>query len=143
MGYRTDGLWVISGPVNDIIAAWTACRLQITLPQGSEWDEFSVYRVKDTGYIRYEFDSYKWYRGFPEVDFCESVWSALSVFAEDQETNTISGKRLHVDEDNATETDEFGDDPPDIYTSCTIEDSEPSSGDPINLPTTTPATATT
>ena len=135
MGYRSTGLWVIKGPVNDIIAAWTACRLIKTPPKPADWGCFKVFHVDGIGYIRLEYPDWKWHQDYPDIQFFESVWDNLDAFKEAQEEPTISGKRIRVGEDDDdTEIETFGDDPPDIYISRSISDHEPSTGELFSKP---------
>jgi len=138
MGYRTNGTWVIKGPVEQIIAAWTTVRLTITLPNDPDnsdisWDEFKLYRIDNTGYIRFSFEGWKWYSGYKSIGFYESVWSCLSELCEKSDAyKGIAGKRIHIGEDNATEEDQFGDDGDvEIFVCVKIDDDEPKSGEPL------------
>lgn len=138
MGYRTNGAWVIKGPVPQIIAAWAKCRLTLTIPNTGEdlWNYFELYRVGNTGFIRFSYEGWKWYESFSDIQFFESVWSALNDFADEAENpaESISGKRVHIGEDSATDDRAFGDDAPDLYVSVSIGDHEPDDGAPLNIP---------
>ena len=132
MGYRSNGLWVIRGPVNNIIAAWTACRLVLSPPAPDEWDNFTVFRNGDTGTVRFEYNDWKWYESFPEIQFFESVWNHFALFEEDQDDKVISGRRIRIGEDDDdTENICFGNDSIDIYINRAISDDEDSSGEPL------------
>lgn len=135
MSYRSKGLWVIKGPANDILAAWVACRLAETPPNPAEWDQFKVFYKDGVGYIRLEYSGWKWYDNYSDIRFFERVWSNLNDFADEQETNTVSGRRIRVGEENDDiDNDSFGDNTPDIFTSTSIIDDEISSGQPFDIP---------
>ncbi|NQW80055.1 MAG: hypothetical protein HQ445_02645 [Polaromonas sp.] len=136
MGYRTHGRWVIKGPPTEIIAAWAKCRLTLT-PTPSEkgdnlWDEFDLFKTNGVGYIRFEFEDYKWYASFTDVQFFESVWDAIEEFADEKPDAGISGKRVHIGEDNAAEDRSIGDGYDiELYAVCNFDDHEPDEGDPL------------
>ena len=149
MGYRSNGVWVIKGPVKQIVLAWVHARMTISMsPEAAaegdvSWDDFKRYRVGDTGYIRFEFIDWKWYDNYPSVQFYESVWTALSehndateVEGSDQE---ISGKRIHIGEDGALDENEFGPDTPVLWTTNPqIQDEEAVEGEPLTTEPTEP-----
>lgn len=127
MGYRSDGRWAIKGPVDTVTAAWAELRLNPPeyradpdiLGGASTLADFDCYTIGDTGYIRFEFNSGRWYTGCPAVQWYEQVWARLA------ETEGLSGKRVHIGEDNAVDETEFGDDTVNLYAVCHFEDDEP------------------
>lgn len=131
MGYRSNGLWVIKGPVDVVIAAWIACKLKLQAPadEPNIWDEFTTFQKSSTGYIRLEYSDWKWYSSYPSIQFLEQVWSELS------DNEELTGKRIRIGEDdNDVEQASFGEEPPDIYACSSISDDEHSEGEPLNNP---------
>ena len=130
MGYRTCGKWVIKGPADVVRTAWAAARLEVEPFKPDErvatdpavFDDFTVYFIKlgagEVGYIRFEFDDWKWCSGYPDVQFYERVWSYLS------EVEGLTGKRVHIGEDNAIDEASFGDDYIELYANCIFTDDE-------------------
>lgn len=115
MGYRSDGLWIIKGEVVDVIAALVSAKMACPPPDGVGWDVFDTYREGDYGYIKLQYDSWKWYDSYADVKWLESCWSHW------EENEKLSGKRIRIGEDDDdTEVDIFGDDPPEIYVSRAI-----------------------
>lgn len=135
MGYRTFGKWVILAPAEKLVAAVAAMRMELPPPPAGDcgWEDFELFKVKDIGYMRFEFEEWKWYTSFPSVDWYECVWSWCEEHTEDFE---LDGRRVHVGEDNVEETQTFGDGGYDIelYVHCSISDGEPDSGDPLITP---------
>ena len=142
MGYRSNGKWIIKGPVADVRAAWIKCQFMLTPPAGFQtiWDEFKLFRVGDEGFIRFEFEGFKWYTNsdYKGINFYESVWALLAGYNESKDkdignTTELSGKRIRIgDDDGDVHAEDFGDDPPDISTYVLIQDDdEPRSGEPI------------
>lgn len=130
MGYRSSGKWVIKGPADTVRAAWAAARLEVEPFKPAEgvaadlatFNDFQVYYIKlgssETGYIRFEFYDWKWYLSYPDVQFYERVWGYL------YEVEGLSGKRVHIREDNAIDEESFGDDCIELYANCVFEDDE-------------------
>jgi hypothetical protein len=128
MGYRSDGRWVIKGPADAMTAAWAELRLNppafkstpnISGTQPS-LNDFDFYVVGDTGYIRFEFNGWKWYSGYPDVQWYEAVWGRLA------SNEALSGKRVHIGEDNAVEESVFGEGYSiELFAVCHFEDYEP------------------
>ena len=130
MGYRSSGKWVIKGPAETVRAAWAAARLEVqpyeptdsVLEDHPSFNDFKVYFITlesgETGYIRFEFDDWKWYTSYPSIQFYERVWGYLS------EVEGLSGKRVHVGEDHAIEENYFGDECIDIYAHVVFADDE-------------------
>jgi hypothetical protein len=123
MGYRTDGIWLIRGTVEDITAAMVSARMNFPVPAGSMdlgFDSFEVYEAgyenKIVGYIKFEFDSWKWYESYTDIQWLERLWSHWS------ENPALSGTRIHVgEEEDDIQVLRFGDDPTDVYVSRSIE----------------------
>jgi len=130
MGYRTCGKWVIKGPADVVRTAWAAARLEVEPFKPDErvaadpavFNNFKVYYITleagEVGYIRFEFDDWKWYSSYPDVQFYERVWSYLS------EVEGLTGKRVHIGEDNAIDEAAFGDDCIELYANCIFTDDE-------------------
>lgn len=127
MGYCTDGRWVIKGPKETVAAAWAAARLEVApfnpeeniAHHDASLEDFAVYTVGETGYIRFGFSQCKWYSSYPDVKFYERVWSYLEDFG------GLSGKRVHIGEDGAVEDCAFGDDYVAVDTHVDFYDEEP------------------
>jgi hypothetical protein len=122
MGYRSNGKWIIKGPAEEVNAAWADLRLNPPKTSGNVSDllaAFKHFTVGDTGYIRFEFEDWKWYQSYSEIQWYEAVWIRLS------ECDGLSGKRIHIGEDDDIDENSFGEDEVEIYTSCTISDFEP------------------
>lgn len=131
MGYRSQGLWVIKGPVQNIQAAWAAIKL--THPNPSTDEDltrcFSVYQVGDTGYIRLAYEDWKWYDSYPSIRWFDAVWAEL----ESPEWG-LAGTRLRIGEDqNDTEAASFchtpDSDVPEICILHILDDQEPQPDD--------------
>ena len=131
MGYRSNGRWVITGKEGAIKAARAAVLLHPPTykehpkieEDAPKLSDFKVYFLNGYGYIRFQFEDWKWYGSYPAVQFYEEVWNALKqLYMEGLE---ISGKRVHIGEDNAVEEESFGDDNVDLHVSVRFEDSEP------------------
>lgn len=133
MGYRSQSKWIITGPAESITVAWVLCRLKLIPPveeglPANLWDNFKVFRIGETGYIRFSYEAWKWYDDYPDVQFYESVWSCLA------DCEGICGRRIRVGEDEYDiETDQFGDAPEeiDLCTVTSILDGEPDEGEPL------------
>jgi hypothetical protein len=123
MGYRSSGRWIITGPADKVTAAWVLARLEVPPHQPDQgdghatFDDFDFYVIGDRGYIRFEFDGWKWYPSYSEVRFYEQVWGYLS------EIDGLSGCRVHLGEDNEVEEHRFGDDL--VHLGVTFYDDEP------------------
>lgn len=137
MGYRSNGKWIIKGPVDAVRAAWIKCQFMLTPPADFPkiWDEFKLFRVEDEGFIRFEFEGFKWYTNsdYEDINFYESVWALLSERGDEGNNTELSGKRIRTgEEEGDVERDQFGDDPPYMTTYVLIQDDdEPRSGEPI------------
>lgn len=129
MGYRSDGRWIIKGPVDAVNAAWAELRLNPPVfnasPDYSPSDaptlaDFQRYDVGDTGYIRFSYDSWKWYISYPDVQWYNAVWDRLA------ENEQLSGRRIRIGEDaDDIEEDCFGDDYVELRVSVSFCDDEP------------------
>ena len=132
MGYRTRGTWIITAPAKKLVAAIAAQRMELPPPPEADvsWDEFMLFKVSAQGYMRFAFEDWKWYPSYPSVQWYESVWDWCEEHTEDFE---LSGRRVHIGEDNREETRSFGDKGYDIELNCTcdITDGEPDSGEPL------------
>lgn len=130
MGYRSNGLWVIKGPVKHIIAAMVKAKLLLPPPlPHTIWEEFDTFRVDGTGFIRLEYEDWKWYPDYPEVVWMDSFWRLLANYPDEGNANPLSGRRIRIGEDHDdVELDEFGNNPPDIDTYVSINDNEPHHG---------------
>ena len=132
MGYRSDGLWVIRGPVQHVIAAWTALKLEMPPCPDNEdlWGLFKVFRVGGKGYIRFQYDGWKWYENFPDIQWLELLWNKLS------ENEHLSGKRVRLGEDaDDNEETSFGEESWAIEIGYyrALTDEEPEEGDPLTM----------
>lgn len=132
MSAKSTGLWVIKGPVENIVAAWIACRFKVQLPPNEPklWEYFTTYQKHNVGYIRLQYIAWVWYDSFQDVRFFEKVWKELANF-----DTELSGRRIRISKDqngNDAEIEDlyFGEDCPDIHS--TINDNEHSSGEPLN-----------
>ena len=97
MGYRSSGRWVITGPADTVTAAWAAARMEVepyksnsNVLDDASFNDFKFYTVDNQGYIRFEFDDWKWYTSYPSVQFYERVWEYLST------VEGLSGRRVHI-----------------------------------------------
>ena len=130
MANQTCGKWVIKGPADRVRAAWIAARMEVEPFKPAEgvaadlatFSDFKVYFIKletgEMGYIRFEFDDGMWDSSYPDIQFYERVWSYLS------EVEGLSGKRVHIGEDNAIDEAAFGDDYIELYANCVFADDE-------------------
>lgn len=130
MGYRTCGKWIIKGPADVVRAAWAAARLEVepfkpaegVATEPATFNDFTVYYITlktgEVGYIRFEFDDWKWYPNYPDIQFYERVWDYLS------EVEGLAGKRVHIGEDNAIDEAAFGYDYIELYVNCVFADGE-------------------
>lgn len=129
MGYRSEGLWIIEGDKDDVIAAMISAKMACIPPDGIDigWDVFDTYQNKGRGYIKLQYDSWKWYDGYPDVQWMESCWEHWEADPK------LHGRRIRIGEDSDdVETAEFGDDAPEIYVRRTIDDSYVyTSGEPL------------
>lgn len=126
MGYVSDGRWIITGHKDDITAAWAELRLNppeyhpdpniISTPP--TLDDLSCYTVGDKGYIRFSFSGWKWYSSYPHVQWYESIWNRLA------DNDLLSGKRIHIGEDNEVNRSDFGDKYIELYAVCSFDDKE-------------------
>jgi hypothetical protein len=122
MGYRTDGIWLIRGTVEDITAAMVSARMNHPSPAKEMDMDFSIFDVyeagyenKIVGYIKLEFEGWKWYSSYTDIQWLERLWAHWS------ECTGLSGTRLHVgEEETDVEIDRFGDDPTDVYINRSI-----------------------
>jgi len=133
MGYRTDGIWLIRGTVEDITAAMVSARMNHPSPAGEldmDFSLFEVYKARHNndvvGYIKFEFEGWKWYSTYGDINWLEKLWTHWSEYP------NLSGTRLHVgEEEKDIEIDRFGDDPTDVYINRSIEVGEATSGFPL------------
>lgn len=129
MGYRSDGLWLITGPIDKITTALVSLRMNCPTPNVADPIEFETYRVGDVGYIKLQYAGWKWYDSYPDVQWAESAWEFFS------ECDGLSGKRIRVGEDDDDiDIAEFGEDPPYIYVRREIDCDEPLDGEPLIEP---------
>jgi hypothetical protein len=100
MGYRSDGKWIIKGAVPDVIAALVDIRMTLPPPPNTDVDlsVFETYQVGGEGYITLTYDGWKWYDGYADVGWLESVWARLS------ENDKLYGQRVRIGE-NDDDTD--------------------------------------
>lgn len=128
MGYRSDGLWIIKGHKDDVIAALAAARMNVPPPEGEycSLDNFEVYTSGDTGYIKFQYEGLRWYDGYADVEWFNRLWAFWS------DDEKLNGTRVRVGEnDDDIDRDTFGDDWPEIYVQRVIEAHEPMSGEPL------------
>ena len=127
MGYRSDGLWIITGEVVDVIAALVSAKMACPPPEGASWDMFDTYRAGDYGYIKLEYEGWKWYDSYTDVQWLNQCWMHW------EENEKLSGKRIRLGEDDDdTEVDLFGDNTPELYISRSINaDYACVSGEPL------------
>lgn len=78
--------------------------------------------------MRFTFDDYKWYESYPSIQWYETVWSWLK---SNSKLFELSGKRIHIGEDNETNEDSFGNTYIALYVSVGFQDEEFDSGDPL------------
>lgn len=128
MGYRTNGKWIITGPVDKVITALVTMRLEIPERKDAGFGSFESFKRDGVGYIRLEFEGWKWYASCDDIKWFESVWDWLDAHHEDFE---LSGKRVHVGEDNAVYEYAFGTRCIDLYVSTRLSDDEHDSGEPL------------
>jgi len=130
MGYRTDGLWLIRGTVDDITAAIVSARMNHPPPEREFDMDFSIFEVYEArhnndvvGYIKLEFQGWKWYTSYSDVQWLERLWAYW------REDPKLSGTRIHTgEEENDVEVDRFGDDPTDVYITREIVVGEATTG---------------
>lgn len=130
MGYRTNGVWLIRGTVEDITAAMVSARMNCPSPSGELDLDFSVFDVYEArhgnniaGYIKLEFEGWKWYSSYTDIQWFERLWAHWS------ENPQLSGTRIHVgEEEDDVEVDRFGDDPTDVYITRDIQVGEATTG---------------
>lgn len=130
MGYRSNGLWLITGSVEEVTAALVAMRMNVPKPNGAQpdWPEFETYKDDDdgNGYIKLQYSGWKWYESYPDIQWLEQCWEFLS------EVTGLSGKRVRVGEDDDDiDIAEFGEDPPYISIRREIDCDEPLDGEPL------------
>ena len=130
MGYRTDGVWLIRGTVEDITAAMVSARMNHPSPAKELDMDFSIFEVYEArhnndvvGYIKLEFEGWKWYTSYADIQWLERLWAHWSEYP------NLSGTRVHTgEEENDVEVDRFGDDPTDVYISREIVVNEATTG---------------
>ena len=133
MGYRTDGIWLIRGTVEDITAAMVSARMNHPSPARELDMDFSIFDVYEArhnnnivGYIKLQFDGWKWYSSYTDIQWLERLWAYWS------ENPALSGTRVHVgEEETDVEVDRFGDDPTDVYITRSIEVNEATVGNQL------------
>jgi hypothetical protein len=92
-------------------------------PESEDGDEgfdiFKIYHKDGVGYIKLEYEDWKWYETYPFIKWLESLWE----FWKDHDR--LSGRRIRIGEnDDDTEVDDFGDHYLEIYVSRTIDTNE-------------------
>jgi hypothetical protein len=136
MGYRSDGKWVIKGPVDAITAAWAVVKLEAPpwpgVDYGGGLKDFDVFKVGHIGYIRFQYEDWKWYSSYPDVQWYEKIWEML------REMPDISGKRIRIgEEEGDVEIMRFDGsaDEVELWTRTEFNDIEPSAdqGKPLNV----------
>lgn len=133
MGYRTDGIWLIRGTVEDITTAMVSARMNHPSPARELDMDFSIFDVYEArhnnnivGYIKLQFDGWKWYSSYTDIQWLERLWAYWS------ENPALSGTRVHVgEEETDVEVDRFGDDPTDVYITRSIEVNEATVGNQL------------
>lgn len=146
MGYRSDGTWIIKGRPHNIMSAWT--ELLLDKPEyhakPNVIDEgpsellamFKVFEHEGWGYIRFGYTGWKWYQGYPSVQFLEAIWDRL------KNNGNLCGRRLRIGEDTgdleneAFDSEQDIDEPLDGYgiqlqAYTQIDDEEPQEGTPL------------
>ncbi len=101
MGYRSDGLWVIKGPIDQIKALWVKLRLGVGAPMCDPTDgdhpitAMRAFKHGASGYIELEYQGWKWYGSYPDIMWFEWAWNQAS----EMEESGVSGRRLRLGED--------------------------------------------
>ena len=127
MGYRSDGLWVIKGPVDQIKALWVKLLLGAGAPARDPTDGdhpitvMYAFKHDGVGYIELEYQGWKWYEGYPDIMWFEWAWDQ----ALEMETSGVSGRRLRIGEDAEDIEDRSFGEWIDISTRTEIVNNEP------------------
>ena len=105
MGYRSCGQMLIYGPEREMVGFMAAQKLSGLHPCILEEGEFLTHG--GLGIYRLQFDSWKWYDSYPDVQAFERLWSSAA------EQDSLSGWRWRVGEDDddierASFNDSFG-----------------------------------
>lgn len=129
MGYRSNGLWLITGSVEEVTTALVAMHMNVPKPNGAppDWPEFETYKDDaGNGYIKLQYSDWKWYESYPDIQWLEQCWEFLS------EVTGLSGRRVRVGEDDDDiDVADFGEYPPYIYVRREIDCDEPLDGEPL------------
>ena len=114
MGYRSEVVFAIRGEKDAITAFLVKQRLtqpDVTDDGDSCWDMIKV--IGDGTVIHFHADNWKWYPGYPGVQFFERFWSDAEAyggdFTEELQDGVLEGgfARLGEDDDD-TDTRYFG-----------------------------------
>jgi hypothetical protein len=135
MGYRSDGIWIIKGPAALVATALAMAKLEIPeLPNtDAGWKDFKAYTDGKYGFIRFSYNSWKWYDSYPDIQWYESIWNWFSNKADTEEFTFLMGKRIRIGEENEdVETRRFGDDfNIELCVNRVFIDDEPATGEPL------------
>lgn len=106
MGYRSCGEILIYGPEREMVGFMATQKLSGLHPCVLEDGEFLTHG--DLGIYRLQFDSWKWYDSYPDIQAFERLWSRAA-----EQDEVLSGWRWRVGEDDddierAAFNDSFG-----------------------------------
>lgn len=103
MGYRSCGEILIYGPEREMVGFMAAQKLSGLHPCILEEGEFLTHG--DLGIYRLQFDSWKWYDSYPDIQAFELFWDSAA-----EQGDVLSGWRWRVGEDDGDiERDSFND----------------------------------
>lgn len=106
MGYRSYGEMLIYGPAREMVGFMAAQKLSGLHPCILEEGEFLTHG--DLGIYRLQFESWKWYESYPDIQAFERLWSLAA-----EQDEVLSGWRWRIGEDDndiehASFNDSFG-----------------------------------
>lgn len=106
MGYRSYGEMLIYGPAREMVGFMAAQKLSGLHPCILEEGEFLTHG--DLGIYRLQFNDWKWYESYPDIQAFERLWDSAA-----QQDDMLSGWRWRIGEDDndiehASFNDSFG-----------------------------------
>lgn len=127
MGYRSEGLWLIRGAREDILSAVVSARMNYPPPEGEQgFDIFEIYHKDGVGYIKLEYQGWKWYETYPYIQWLESLWDFWA------QHERLSGRSVRVGEDDDdNEVKDFGEDYIEVYINRSIHTDECTYGEKL------------
>lgn len=122
MGYRSYGRMVLTGEKDRVLAIIADLKLRGNKHMHEALDEMVLWEDNGEAYLALEFNDWKWYPDYPDIQAFEAIWDAFREAYEDGEDKPkLDGAFIRVGEDDDdVERRYFGDDPYDLVRSYIV-----------------------